>query len=186
MPNGPNYYDVQLLMSLKSRLRGKSIYCIVLTSSIDSANYALSRNKLFSIQPLTNHDEFEKIFCPLDVKKITHEFTIDWQKHCSMMWDDAVMKQAILLLPEYAKLSPEEKASAGNAIDEYLATYEFDEDPRYHLTIYEVISKIQEQTNLPPSAAREQNAAATPREPDLDCWCGCLKSPLAQRWGFLR
>ena len=100
MPNGPNYYDVQLLMSLKSRLRGKSIYCIVLTSSIDSANYALSRNKLFSIQPLTNHDEFEKIFCPLDVKKITHEFTIDWQKHCSMMWDDAVMKQAILMLPE--------------------------------------------------------------------------------------
>jgi hypothetical protein len=142
MPNGPNHHDVQLLMQLKSRLRGKNVHCIVLTQNVDSANYALSRNKLASIQPLVDSAAFHDIINTVDVGKITEDFTIEWEKYCSMMWDDAAMKQAILLLPEYAKMSPEKKATVENAVDDYLQS-DMLEHARYHLNIYSVLSMIQ-------------------------------------------
>ena len=180
MPNGPNHHDIQLLMQLKSRLRGKNVYCVVLTSNIASANYSLSRNKLASIQPLVNSPSFNEIVFGVNVADITDDFEIDWKKHCSMLWDDNLMKQTILLLPKYAEMRSEEKASVEHAIDDFLKSVP--NGSRYDLTIYTVLSQIQRNSNIPPTPANK--TATTPRPPDRDNGCCCFKSPLPARQHF--
>lgn len=69
---------------------GKNVYCIVLTQNVDSANYSISRNKLSSIHPLVDKAAFHDIVTTVDVEKIADDFTIDWEKYCNMMRDDAV------------------------------------------------------------------------------------------------
>ena len=206
MPYGPNKNDGNLLMQLKTRLRGKNIYCIILTRNQNAANYSLSRNELASIQPLVNNDAFRVIksqvvnggrhnrlgdalqhevgrrretFTTEDFT--TKDFTIDWETHCNMMWDNAVMKRSIMLLPDYSKMPPEQKATVENAIDNYLEE-EMLYLTRYYLTISDVLAKIRANVNIPPTPAN--NTATTPTALDPDrCIC-CFKSPLAPRRGF--
>ena len=177
MPNGPNHHDIRLLMQLKTRLRGKNVYSIVLTSNVASANYSVSRNKLASIQPLVRLDSFREIAFRVQVSEITDDFEIDWRRHCSMSWDNHVMRQSILLLPKFATSSQEERTAVGNAIDDFLETVPAEN--RYDLTIYQVLAELNGTDDTPPTPAiRTATTPRPPRRENTCCWC---KSPLRPR-----
>jgi hypothetical protein len=138
MPYGPTNIDIDLLLSIKTRIRSMNIIVVVLTASKDSADYMLTMNNLETIIPPVGNAAME-IICA-EFKGGNHfrcdpSFHVNWETHLSMEWDAEEMRKAILVDPFYKEKSAQEQQVLGLKIDTLLQQYTDEERKKVTPTV---------------------------------------------------
>lgn len=177
MPAGPNRIDIDLLLSIKTRIRSMNIIVVVLTASKDSADYMLTMNNLETITPPVGNAAMKIIraeFQRGNHKRGDVTFHVKWETHLSMEWDAEEMRKAISVSPLYEAENAQDPQEFEKKIKTLLQDYS--DEQRKEVTPTALMEALKESSRtMHPTITSSQSGTSlqsAPQETELFC-SGC-------------